>query len=448
MELPLVPYVTALLYPLLGFNVYSVRLITLLSFLLVVVYVFRLTKRELGPMVGLLAALSAAIMPLYHEFGRILFSEPPMIAMSVLGLYHFAEWVDFHRRSDWFLAAIGFSLAVALKLEPLYLLLPLLWIAFRKYKFRMNMYRGFILFVVCSLILPLVWYSYAYYLKQTSIDVFGIFSGHNKLQTFTMLSDPAWYQTMYGRITWNILGGKIGMGLFLVGFCGAALIRKGKLFFLYLLSIGCHFAIVAEGQIDAPYRQLPIIPSISVFVALGAVSIIMFVITLAYSFFNLSVIRTGKILSWIALIPCLFVISTIGFKRWDMIRAQDPSIPYREHKWELAQEIRRFAGPESKLVAVGEYTVHVGGNDLSPVLYYYAGIQGWTIQAGGLDLENVQHLIGKGATHLTVMPPPNNPTEDSLMRAFIEELKVHYKVLFEDYDDRGRVRILFDLRQT
>jgi 4-amino-4-deoxy-L-arabinose transferase-like glycosyltransferase len=93
-------------------------LITLLAFLLMSVYVYRLGKREFGPLIGLSAGLASAIMPLYHSFGRYLFSEPLMIAMSVVAIFHFAEWIDHGRRRDWILSWLGLTLAIALKLEP------------------------------------------------------------------------------------------------------------------------------------------------------------------------------------------------------------------------------------------------------------------------------------------------------------------------------------------
>ena len=193
-----------------------------------------------------------------------------MIACSTAAIYYFANWVDFGRRRDWALAMLAFSLAVALKLTPLYLLLPLFWVSFRKSGFEIRKYGGFTGFVFVSLVIPVVWYTYAYYLTLSSIDVFGIFGGHDKMQTLTMLSDPNWYRIMSARLRWDILGSKIGIILFLAGLGGCAMIRKGGLIFAYLIAIGCFFGIVAEGQIDAPYRQLTIIPPAAIFMGAGA----------------------------------------------------------------------------------------------------------------------------------------------------------------------------------
>ncbi|MBD3321458.1 MAG: hypothetical protein GF350_10235, partial [Chitinivibrionales bacterium] len=269
MELPAVPFIAGLLYPILGFNVFSVRIIPLISWMVLSVYVFFLVKREAGPAVALVASLASGLMPIGHQFGNILFSEPTVIAMSAMSLYHFAEWIDYKRKKDWLLAAVGFSLAVSLKLTPLYMLLPLYWVLFRKHGFQFRKYgSSFLLFFVC-MSLPVAWYAYAYYLTQNSIDVFGIFGGHDKMQTLTMLSDISWYHNMAYQVGNDILGGKVGTACFVIGVSASLLLKRGFLFIVYLSAIGCFFAIVAEGQIDAPYRQLTIVPAASFFSAMG-----------------------------------------------------------------------------------------------------------------------------------------------------------------------------------
>ena len=441
MELPLVPFVVGLAYKILGFNVFSVRLITLIAFLLMTLYVFRLTKRELGPLVGLMATLASAIMPLYHPFGRILFSEPLMIALSVMALFHYAKWVDYQKRSDWFLAMASFSLAVALKLEPLFLLLPLLWTAFRRYQWKLSRYKSFILLVGCALILPIAWYSYAYFLADHFLDVFGVFGGkavggHNKFQTLTMLLDPSWYRTMVDRIGGHILGGKIGTLLCLVGIVTAFRIKKTNLFFFYLLSVGIYFGIIAEGQIDAPYRQLNAIPPLSVFVGLGVIGIV----ALGASCFNWSkgIHVNGQFKTKISLALCVVLILAIGIKNHKVILKRDSLVPAWKEKWEMAQEIKKHADGNSKLVAAGEYTIHVGGYDLSPVLYHYSGIQGWTLLRGQWDIHRVQSLIKKGATHFAAIQMSREPEA----APFLKEMRSRYQILYE-----GEDTFLLDLRR-
>ena len=122
MEFPLIPYVSSLLYFLFGYNIFTVRILTMLAFIGLVFYLFKLVQRELGNLIAILAALAASIMPLYHPFGQILFSDPWVIAFSVFTIYHFAEWLDNDKKSNAIQALIGFTLTIALKITALYIL--------------------------------------------------------------------------------------------------------------------------------------------------------------------------------------------------------------------------------------------------------------------------------------------------------------------------------------
>ena len=274
MEFPLIPYVSSLLYFLFGYNIFTVRILTMLAFIGLVFYLFKLVQRELGNLIAILAALAASIMPLYHPFGQILFSDPWVIAFSVFTIYHFAEWLDNDKKSNAIQALIGFTLTIALKITALYILIPLVWILYRKYQFKIKSYFKYIGLGLLGLILPIAWYMYAYYLTNNSVDVFGVFGGHNKFQTFTMLMDPLWYKTLFFRLSRDILGGEIGLFLCIIGFIATFLVKKNELFIAYLVAILAFFVIVAEGQYDAPYRQMTIIPVFSVFVALGTISLL------------------------------------------------------------------------------------------------------------------------------------------------------------------------------
>jgi 4-amino-4-deoxy-L-arabinose transferase-like glycosyltransferase len=435
MELPLVPYATAAFYQLFGYGAFAARLVPMLSFLVMVVYVYKLAKREVDPFVGLLAGLAAGLMPLYHPFSNTLFTEPAMIAMSVVSLYYMAEWVEHQRRREQILALIALSLTFSLKLESLYLLLPLSWIAFRQYKFEVRKYFGFAALIALSFVLPVIWYSYAYYLENTGAHLFGIFKGHDKSQIVTMLTDLRWYRTMAGRVINGIFGGPYGSALFLLGLGFAFLYRKGGLIFAYLVSVCIYFVLVAEGNVDAPYRQFPLIPSAAVFVALGAQTLVIGLSALAKS------ISAKKAV--LAAIPFVIVL-LVPVTKLDQVFA--PNGPAHADRWQFATEIKKHSDENSKLVVLGEYSKHVGGYDLSPVLYYYSGLQGWTLKPEQWTIEYIEGLRQKGATHFAVILPYGYPYDfvylpEASYDAFVAEMRNKYPVLYE-YQDQ----LLLDLR--
>jgi 4-amino-4-deoxy-L-arabinose transferase-like glycosyltransferase len=435
MELPVVPFITAIFYQLFGFSAFTARLVPLIAYLVMIIYVYKLARRELGTYVGLLAGLAAGLMPLYHSFSNTLFTEPAMIAMSVISLYYMAEWVAHQRWRDQVLALLALTITFSLKLESLYLLLPLVWIAFRRYRFQYREYAGFILLILLSFILPVIWYSYAYYLENTGAHLFGIFRGHNKSQIFTMLTDLRWYRTMAGRIINGIFGGFYGTLIFLCGLGVAVLTRKGGLIVAYIFSVCIYFVLVAEGNVDAPYRQLPLIPPAAIFLALGAQAI---VVALSSLWKPVSANR-----SWLLALPFVLTLLIPVAKLEEVFV---PDVPAHADRWQLATEIKKHADQNSRLVVVGEYSKHVGGYDLSPVLYHYSGLQGWTLKPEQWNLAYVESLREKGATHFAVVLPYGYPYDfvylpEESYDAFVMEMRAKYPVLYE-YQDQ----LLLDLR--
>lgn len=442
MEFPLVPYLAAITYKAFGFNVYTARLLTLVAFLLIMVFVFRLVERETDAMTALLASFVAGVLPLYHPFGKDLFSEPMMIAMSVASIYYFAEFIEFGRRKDWILSLVSISLTFALKLESLYLFLPFSFILFRKHGLALHEYLKPGLLLILSLLLPVVWYTYAYYLEVTGAHLFGIFSGHNKLQTYTMLSQFRWYRLMAGRVFSGIFGGLYGTILFAVGLIVSAATKRGGIFYAYLVSVIVYFCLVAEGNIDAPYRQLCLIPAGSFFVAVG----IKYLLQRSSEMWKrITTVDFSNVGTAITLVVGLLLVLPIGLGRLSEIFADDA--PRFSQRWEIAKVIREHSHTAAKIIVVGEYTKHVGGYDLSPVLYYYSGRQGWTLTPEQWDLARIAELHARGAELLIIFnsygtDPVMNQTEVS-SAPFAERLKSVYPVLYE-----GHESIVFDLSRS
>lgn len=418
MELPLVPYLASFLYYFFGFNVYTVRCITLLASLSMIILVFKLAKKELGQIPAILASLISGLLPLHNFFNKFLFSEPTMIAFSVFAIYYFSKWMDSGKTKHVVLATFGFTMAILLKLEPLYLSIIFFGLFVHKYKLDYLKYKPLFLFGLASVILPIAWYSYVYYLTYHSIDVFGIFKGHDKFQTFGMLSHKWWYMTM-GRHLIALAGGKFGFFLVLSGAVSLILSRRGLIFFLYLAAIFFYFIIVAEGNIDGPYRQLVIVPPFSCFMAIG-------VISLTYPL-NLITKFSKKKLPVIYLCLSLIIVIAIQFRHLGFKSAHS-TLPAHVQEWQLAGIVQKYSNNKSKLVTLGAYSLNKGGNDVSPVIYYYTGIQGWTLQKNEWNVDTVEKLKTKGADLLVGY----NLYREPGMTEFVSTLEKIYPVLYEN----------------
>lgn len=436
MELPLVPFASALLYSSFGIEALTARATTLISFLALAGYVFMLVRRELGSTAGVLAAIVAATAGLRHPFGHLQLSEPPMLVCSVAAIHHMARWMDLGLRRDAIVSCLAFSLAVALKLEPLYLGLPLAYLVWRRFGATTAAVTRLAAYVAIALVLPALWFLHAHWLATHSIDVFGVFggslgTGHDKFQTLTMLSDVSWHREMISRLHEHLLGGRGEMILAAFGAGVLAWFRKGGLILVYLATIGLYFAIVAEGHLDAPYRQLASIPPLAGCVAAGCLGVVSAGKALASA-----VRKQGpRRCSWLA--AAIAVALLVSLDLGTPLPDPDADRPAHPNAWVFAREIRKHARPGDRLVAAGEYTIHEGGNDLSPVLYYYAGLRGWTLQAPDWRRAKVDELIERGATLFAA----HSMTREPGSADFIAEMKASFPVLFEDENGRILLRL-------
>ncbi len=185
-----------------------------------------------------------------------------------------------------------------------------------------------------------------------------------------------------------------------------------------------------------------IIPVAAVFVGLGAQAILIAISAIYQSInqpFMLKKEHPGLLLA-----GCIVIILFIPVLKYRNIFVADT--PSHWDRWQMAQEIDKYAAPGSKLVVVGEYTRHVGGYDLSPVLYYYTGLQGWTLTSDKWNLDYVENLRQKGATLFVALPTYSDPNSfinvpEDPRTDFIQAVKSKYTVLFENQD-----QLILDLR--
>lgn len=426
MELPLAPFLAGLLYGIFGHNVYTVRILTLIAFLLLIIFSFKLVKREAGVLLALMTALLTGVLPLSNQFNNYLFSEPLLLFFSVFSVFYYTEWIEKKKVWQLVLFILGFSLAISLKPTSLYLGLPLLWIHYRAFGLQLKKYFSFILAILTCLILPVLWYSHANFLANNYIDVFGVFGGqfggHDKFQTITMLGDSQWWIIMYFRMKRMLLG-NMGLLILAIGVISSIFYKKGRLLLIYLFSVILFFLIVAEGNLDTTYRQLTIIFPAAFFISLG--------VLVTGTFLYYRTIQKGinnSVSKLLAIAIPLGLLLIFPLKRYDIYKVNNKEVPVHQDNWLLADQIKMKAPEAKKMVLAGGYTIHKGGNDLSPILYYYSGLQGWSIQKGEWQEAILEEYLKKGAT---IFAATGYSREDELA-TFINNLMTKYRVIYHN----------------
>lgn len=170
---------------------------------------------------------------------------------------------------------------------------------------------------------------------------------------------------------------------------------------------------------------MTIIPPLSVFFALGVLSLLSGVMTVAEK-------RTVPVI-----VTSMFLISLVP--AFNYKKMTGPIGPMNKSRWNVAGVLKTVTPPESKIITIGEYTTHVGGYDISPMLFHYSERRGWILTPENWSVSLVENLREKGATHFVAMPKfqnryqPKN-VQPELSSSFVQEMKARFPTLVERKD--------------
>jgi Dolichyl-phosphate-mannose-protein mannosyltransferase len=128
-QMPLVPYMTVVLWFIFGQKIWLIRLLMIAFFLAAVVLSYLITKKlTKNDYVSLLTAFLMTIMPLGIYFGRNIQVEPPALFFSLLSIYFYLRWIEGFSHKDIFYASLFLGIAGLLKYTFMIFAVPMLFI--------------------------------------------------------------------------------------------------------------------------------------------------------------------------------------------------------------------------------------------------------------------------------------------------------------------------------
>lgn len=163
-ELPIYPFVVAMLYKVFGLSEWVGRALSALAGALTVWIFGQLVRRESDEKTALWAAVLFSFLPLAVYFTRTFQPESTMVCALVAGVFAFSVWSDGGRMRWLILSGVLISLACLIKIFNLYIGLPLVFLAWRR--FGRATFRQWSLWLYAALIfVPLVlWYRHAHHI--------------------------------------------------------------------------------------------------------------------------------------------------------------------------------------------------------------------------------------------------------------------------------------------
>lgn len=290
------------------------RLVTISFSLLSALFLFLIVKRRDSFLSGTLAAFFFLFLPFNIYFSRTILPDPLMVTFILGSIYFFDLWINEDLRlriyNLRFLTALVFTICAFL-IKPFagFFMLPMVYLVFEKYGFDFLKKWQLWIFAIISL-LPLglwrVWMQqYPAGIPQSS----WLFNSNN------IRFKGAFFHWIFARRIAEMILGFWGLPVFILGIIVKH--KKNSLFFLsFILSSLIYVSVVATGNVQHDYYQIPIIPAIAIFLGLGSAYLL-----------NPPKEYVSRIKTVPILIVCvLFMFSFSWFEVRDFFNINNPSI--------------------------------------------------------------------------------------------------------------------------
>lgn len=389
MELPIVPFLTALLWKAFGVHELLAGAIPVACGIGTVVVLARLVTRLAGPAAGFGAGIFAAASPLFAWHGTTFQEEAPMLFASVLAVDAMERWFETDAPRDLFLAGLFTSLAILVKATALLIGLPLLYVFWEKWRGTPLLRRpAFWIFGTLVLLPPVLWYSHAHGLYVKWGNTFGVLSGgYDKFATRDVLLSSKFWVRIPARVSVYLLT-PLGALLFIAG---ARRRTRGPAPFLlhaWLAAFLVYVFVVARGNQEMDYYQLPLLPAAAAFAGIG----------LAAAF--------GRLDSWPArgALALILIVNFVAARHFFLHRVGLDMVREGRLNRAAGHMVARVTEPGSLLIVSTGY----GGSrrpdeiDTPPEIFYHADRRGWFVSLSWLTPEAVTLRRRQGARYLVV----------------------------------------------
>ncbi len=255
------------------------RLITIFSSLLTSLFLYFIVSRHGNKMIGLLTAFFFVFIPYDIYYGRTILADTSM-AMAVLGgIYFFDRWLEDNSKLKdkksklqlkiqkylFFLLALVFtSASFLLKPYALFFVLPMFVLVYKRFGWRFFIKWELWLFAVISLLPLIFWRIWMMQYPEGIPASAWLFNGNG------IRFHPAFFRWIfYERLT-KLISGYLGILVFVFGIYKIARLKEWLFFSSFLVSSLMYVCVIATGNVQHDYYQILIMPSVSIFFAIGS----------------------------------------------------------------------------------------------------------------------------------------------------------------------------------
>ena len=295
-EFPLYNSLIALVWYFTGIKDISARLVTVTITLISTFFLYLIVKKYSGAKTAYLAASFFAFIP-YNIFYSSAILPGPFMVMCLLVLYYtFDKWLENTKKWHWYIVAVISSIWAIMSWPiALFFMLPPLYLSFKKFGLAAFKTRPLWLFAALSLFPFALW---RFWINQYPEGIpnwkFLINEGNIRFK-------GAFFRWIVAERLGKLILTAGGLPLFILG-----LIKKpgleGSYYYTFLISSLLYITVMASGNVRHDYYQVPIIPTLSIFMALG----VKLLVSPPKEIFN-------PILGKIVAVVCIILMFAFGF---------------------------------------------------------------------------------------------------------------------------------------
>lgn len=352
------------------------RLLTICSSLLGVSFLYFIVKKNLGVKAGLFVAFFYAFLPFDIYYGRTILPDQSMITMVLGVIFFFDLWTERNPQlvlnRYYFFSLLFMILALLLKPYAIFFAVPLFVMVWQR--FGLSAFKKWQLwfFLIVSLLPLALWRLWMIRYPEGIPQNAWLFNGNG------IRFRPAFFRwILYERLTKLILG-YFGAVLLLLGVFKALKMRQAFFYFSFLVSSVLYVCVLATGNVQHDYYQILIMPSIALFVGLGAYA-------LSQDKTKLLTLRLGPVILVICTVLSLFF-SWQSVKDYFLI--EHPDIV------SAGAVVDKLTPNTAKVIAINE------GFEGDTSFLYQTKRQGWASFEKPLD-----QMIHLGADYLVLASP-------------------------------------------
>ena len=372
LEFPIYNLTVSLFYFITGnVNEYYGRLLSIFGWGISAIFLYKLTLRYTSILASLVSTFIYTFSPLSVLISRSFQPDQWMLTFSIASIYFMNEWLIKEKRLFFLLSSVCISISLLLKIQSvIYIFLPIIYLISNKMIKRKNIILNASCFIV-ALLPSIIWYVYAFSLKQRNLAVEGMFTISNWFRPELFLN-PKYYSNIFG-FEYNLVLLPIGIFLLIIGLV-SKLKKRQFLLYAWLAGVILYFIVLNRQNMVHEYYHLPFIPIAAIFIGIGVEKL--------FKAFNGLFINKYFLLLTLAFLYFISAIIVVINRGYQVV-------PRFRYVLETAAKVKSLTKPNDLIVGV---------MDSGPTLVYYSERTGWDFDINSENsISRLEKLRGEGA---------------------------------------------------